>query len=466
MSTKLLKNNNILRILPILVIALLIVTGNSYSQDTKPNFLIIYGDDANYEEFSLYGGKNIDTPNIDRLAKEGLTFNKVFQAIAICAPSRAELYTGMYPVRNGVAWNHATARPGIKSIVHHLGDLGYRVGITGKLHAGPKNVFPFQELDILKGGDIDGEKLQEYAEQEQPFALIIASGEPHEPWNRGNPDKFDPDKLHLPPYFVDTQYTRELYTNYLAEMEHLDLQVGQSLKALEKSGKANNTLVLFTSEHGSPFPGGKWTNWNTGVHTAFVARWPGVISPGQRTDALIQYADVLPTLVDIVGGTVNKSEFDGTSFLPVLKGDTDQHREYVYFMHNNVPEGPPYPIRSVTNGTHHYIRNLTPENIYIEKHIFGGRAVEPFLVTWFYKSTTDTHARNMLNRFIHRPAEELYNMEQDPFEFENLAAETEFENIKRELSNALDAWMESQNDPGEALDSWEAYKNNGGYLDE
>jgi uncharacterized sulfatase len=198
-----------------------------------------------------------------------------------------------------------------------------------------------------------------------------------------------------------------------------------------------------------------------------VARWPGVITPGSRTDALIQYADVLPTLVDIAGGQVDPPQFDGSSFLPVLRGETDQHRQYAYFMHNHVPEGPPYPTRSVTDGQYHYIRNLKPDNLVIEKHVFGNYNQDQFyLPSWFYKTTTDQHARDIVFRFMRRPAEELYLIREDTFEFTNLVEDPKLAEVKQRLSQELDRWMESQNDTGEQLDSWEVYKNNGGYLDE
>ncbi|MEX2568921.1 MAG: sulfatase-like hydrolase/transferase, partial [Cyclobacteriaceae bacterium] len=348
-----------------------------------------------------------------------------------------------------------------------LGELGYRIGITGKLHAGPEEVFPFEELDILKNGTIDKEMFRNFAEREpnQPFALIIASSNPHRPWNRGNSEKFDPNTLILPPNLIDTHNFRKWYVRYLAEMEDLDRQVGQSLKALESTGEADNTMVIFTSEHGASFSG-KWTNWNVGVQTAFVVRWPGVIAEGGRTDALIQYADVVPTLVEAAGGIVDDSSFDGTSFLPVLKGETDEHRQYAYFMHNHVPEGPPYPSRSVTDGEYLYIRNLKSDNLFIEKHVFGSTREDDFLPFWFNKATTDVHAQELIFRWMQRPDEELYQMERDIYNFENVAKNPRLSVIKQRLSNELDAWMESQNDPGEALDSWVVYKNNGGYVNE
>jgi uncharacterized sulfatase len=268
----------------------------------------------------------------------------------------------------------------------------------------------------------------------------------------------------LPTYFLDNKYTRKVYAKYLAEIEHLDRQVGQALEALAKTGQAKNTLVIFTSEQGAPFPGGKWTNWNTGVRTAFVVRWLGVVTPSRRTEALIQYADVLPTLIDASGGTVHKSQFDGTIFLPVLEGSRDERREYAYFIHNNVPECPS-SIRAITNGTHNYIRNLKPESLYIEKHVFGHYNEKPYLSTWFYKATIDEHARAMVSRFMRWPAEELYNLEENPYELENQPDDPQLKEIKNRLSEELDSWMKRPDDPCAALNSWKMYKDNGGYKD-
>ena len=135
----------------------------------------------------------------------------------------------------------------------------------------------------------------------QPFCLVVALVEPHVPWVMGDPSQYTPAKLKLPPNIADTPRTRQDFAKYLAEITYMDGQVGEILDTLKATGEERNTLVLFTSEQGSQFPGNKWTNWNTGVHTALVARWPGQVPAGKRTDALVQYADILPTLVDAAG---------------------------------------------------------------------------------------------------------------------------------------------------------------------
>jgi uncharacterized sulfatase len=212
-------------------------------------------------------------------------------------------------------------------------------------------------------------------------------------------------------------------------------------------------------EQGAQFPGCKWTNWDTGLRTALVARWPGHVPAGRRTTALVQYADVLPTLMELAGAEPADG-FDGTSFLPVLLGQRDEHRDFVYAMHNNVPEGPPYPIRSISDGTHRYIRNLLPDNIYIEKHLMGwtgdGELNNPYWATWIASAWDTPRTYRLVSRYMHRPAEELYDTANDPYELRNLAGSPALRETQTRLAAALDRWMTAQGDPGAPQDTLQA----------
>lgn len=432
----------------------------------QPNVLIIMADDCTYNDLPLYGGQNARTPNIDALAAEGLTFDRAYLSSAMCQPCRAELYTGQYPMRNGCAWNHSASRPGTTSMPHYLGALGYRVGIAGKVHVKPENAFPFVDVGGFDPNCVRNPTrdhvlthYRTFLEQDddEPFCLVVALVEPHVPWVMGDPSQYPPDEIELPPNIADTERTRQDYARYLAEITYMDGQVGDLLAALEESGRAHDTLVLFTSEQGSQFPGCKWTNWETGVHTGLVARWPGKIAQGRRTGALVQYADVLPTLVEAAGGTVEPDRFDGSSFLSVLLGEADSHREFVYGMHNNLPEGPAYPIRSISDGSFHYLRNLTPDEIYIEKHLMGtqgsGDLNNPYWGTWIWHSTTDPHTYDLVKRYTRRPAEQLYDTAVDPYEMTNLASQDQYADVKQRLRDELERWMQSQGDPGAPQDT-------------
>ncbi|MDG2124157.1 MAG: sulfatase-like hydrolase/transferase, partial [Verrucomicrobiales bacterium] len=254
-----------------------------------PNVLMILADDCTHNDLAMYGGENAVTPNLDALAAEGMVFNRAYLAEAMCQPCRAELYTGQYPMTNGCAWNHSASRPGTTGMAQHLGAAGYRVGLAGKVHVKPAAAFPFEKVEGFdpncvrnptRAHELGG--IGAFMGKEEPFCLVVALVEPHVPWVMGDASQYPRKKLKLPPNLADTPVTREAFSRYLAEITYMDGQVGDILKALEESGKAEETLVLFSSEQGSQFPGCKWTNWDTGVHTALVARWPGKVAAGQR----------------------------------------------------------------------------------------------------------------------------------------------------------------------------------------
>jgi len=211
----------------------------------------------------------------------------------------------------------------------------------------------------------------------------------------------------------------------------------------------------------SQFPGNKWTCWDTGLHTVLIARWPDRIQAGHRTDAIVQYVDVVPTVMDIAG-VRSEHTFDGISFAAVLRGEKATHREFANAAHNNIPEGPAYPVRSITDGQWRYIRNLTPQSLFIEKHLMGllgGSTVHnAYWSSWMATSDESPRTYNLVQRYMVRPAEELYHTAIDPFEMTNLAGNQEYASIQKKLIAELDLWLQQQNDPGIALDTVEAYR--------
>ena len=449
----------------------LAAVGGLVAATAQPNVLVILADDCTFSDLPLYGGQNARTPNLDRLGAEGLVFNRAYVSSAMCQPCRAELYSGQFPLRNGCAWNHSASRPGTRSLPHHLGALGYRVGIAGKVHVLPAASYPFEDVPGFDGNcvrnptqahDLEGVRAFMTRRQEQPFCLVVGLTEPHVPWVMGDASAYPPAKLKLPPTLVDTPKTRQDFAAYLAEITYMDQQVGEILAVVDQSGLGDSTLVLFSSEQGSQFPGNKWTCWDTGLHTALVARWPGRVPAGKRSDAVVHYADLLPTLVELAGGKETLADVDGLSFAAVLRGERDTHRKLAYGAHNNIPEGPAYPVRTVTDGEWRYIRNLTPDELFIEKHLMGiqgtGGLNNPYWATWVSNTWDRPKAYRLVKRYMMRPAEELYHTAQDPFEMTNLADAPEHQAVKARLSVELDRWMVSQGDPGVAQDTHESHQ--------
>ena len=447
------------------LLPLLVAAGASVRAADRPNFLVILADDCTYSDLPLYGGGNARTPNLDRLAAGGLTFDRAYVSSAMCQPCRSELYSGQFPLRNGAAWNHSASRPGTLSLPHFLRPLGYRVGLAGKSHVVPKQAFPFDEVPGFDGNcvrnptrphELSG--IRDYMSPEKhdsPFCLVVALVEPHVPWVMGDASAYPPAGLKLPPHLADTPETRDNFSRYLAEVSYMDGQLGEILGVLEASGVADDTLVLFSSEQGAQFPGCKWTNWEAGVRTALVARWPGKVATGARSPALVQYADLAPTLVELAGGRPAAERFDGSSFAEVLRGGRERHRDYAYSMHNNLPEGPSYPIRSLTDGRFRYIRNLAPEALYVEKHVMGpGKEHNSYWHSWLGANPlTQPRVCELARRYMTRPAEQLYRLDADPHNLHNLADDKDHAGDKERLSAALEAWLESQRDPGAPVDT-------------
>ena len=420
-----------------------------YAQQPRPNILIIVADDCSYYDIGCYGAKNNATPNIDRLVADGCKFENAYNSASMSTPTRHSLYTGMYPMKHGGYANHSRIKDGIKSMPVYLRELGYRVGLTGKWHIAPRSGFPFENVpgfteDCVAtevSHTMDGVVEFITRDSGEPFCLVVASINPHAPWTAGDASKYDPAKLILPPIFADTDITRKEYAAYLAEIDLLDGEVGDMVGLLKDKKLYDNTVVFFLSEQGAQFAGAKWTNWTPGVKAAMAVTWPGIIKPRSATMAIVQYEDILPTIIEIAKGTPGDA-IDGKSILPVITGRTKRHREYAFHVHNNIPEGPAYPIRAVSDGKYRLIWNLTFENQYIEKHVEN----DNWFVSW--KESPDKHARYIVNRWRYRPEFELYNVSKDNFEFKNLAYDKKYEKVRARLFAVLQEWMLSQGDSG------------------
>jgi len=414
----------------------------------KPNLLFIIADDCTFRDIGCYGGQ-AKTPNIDRLATQGMQFSHCFQAAPMCSPTRHNLYTGLYPVKSGAYPNHTFVDQGTKSIAHYLKEIGYRVALSGKTHIKPREAFPFEYSSKANNPDLDSVSalFEECAESKTPFCLFACSNEPHSPWNKGDSSKYDPKKLKLPPYFVDTPETRDAYSRYLAEIGYYDWQVGQIMKRLDKNGLTKNTLIMVVSEQGSGFPFAKWTCYESGLQSAMIVRWDGKVIPGSKASAMVEYVDVLPTFLDVAGGKMRK-DLDGRSFLDVLLGKKDEHKEFVFGEMttrgiNNGSET--FGIRSVRGERYKYIWNFTPE---VEFKNACTHSKE--FRSWIVKAESgDKDAADKVRRYQWRPKVEVYDLHNDPYEWNNLAGKPEVKNVQTRLNKALKNWMKSQGDKGQ-----------------
>lgn len=430
-----------------------LVTGPSHQAWAQPNFVFILADDCSYRDLELYGGPAL-TPHINQLAKEGMVFSRCYQAAPMCSPTRHALYTGMYPVKNGAHPNHAKAYANVKSIAHYLKEDGYRVALAGKTHIAPKRVFPFEllkefadppneEVPTVNGWRYPGvfQLMQESSEQDQPFCLFLCSNEPHGPYTKGDAEPYQNAKLS--PQQFDFQ--REEFARYLAEITYFDGQVGEIMAMLKKLDLRQNTLVMVATEQGSGFPFGKWTCYEIGVASGLVASWPGVIEAGTQADAIVEYTDIVPTLLEAAGTEIPEA-VEGRSFLPLLKGETQQHSDYAFSLQTTrgvMGYEAPYGVRSVVGRRYRYIRNLFPEN---EFSIPTSRSIRD------RTRDAEPEIRARADRFMKRPAEELYDVIADPYCQTNLIDNPRLETTRLGLAQKLDRWMAQQGDSGRQVE--------------
>ncbi|WP_145386443.1 sulfatase family protein [Stieleria neptunia] len=413
----------------------------------RPNLVFIIADDCTFRDIGCYGGQ-AHTPNIDRLAEQGMKFTRCFQAAPMCSPTRHNIYTGLYPVKSGAYPNHTFAEDGTQSIVQYLKPLGYRVALSGKKHIGPQEVFPFEFSGKGNNPDMQAvdQLLSQCGESSTPFCLFACSNEPHSPWNKGDASRYPPEEVILPPYLADTPVMRETFSRYLAEITYYDGQVGQILELIDKHKMADNTLVVVVSEQGNSFPFAKWTCYGNGLQSAMIVRWPGQVKPGTVTDAMVEYVDVAPTFVEAAGGTPAEV-LDGKSFVPVLTSQANTHKAFAYGIMTTrgiINGSDAYAIRTVRGWRYRLVWNLNHETKftnactkadYFQSMIQAGR-------------DGDAKAAEVVRKYQHRPEYELFDCETDPLEMNNIVDDPKYAKVVARLKSELADWMKSQGDAG------------------
>jgi len=421
----------------------------------RPNFLVILADDLTWSDLGFAGNREVKTPNLDRLRGESMWLDHMFSPASTCSPTRHSIYTGLHSIRSGAYPNHTKVYKDTNSIFTYLKNVGYRVALQNKSHVAPHASFPYEHIDGADDLTHTAKFLRR--EEKEPWLLVFASNDPHSPWNRG--PEYNPAKITLPSYLHDNEITRQALADHYGEISKLDSQVGKLLELLEEVGQTEDTLVLFLSEQGNSLPyGGKWSLYDNGIRATALARWPGKIKPGSTSNALVQYTDIAPTFLALAGIDPKTMDtgcpdangakgFDGADFTEVLLGKTQNFHEFVYSQHTTVGINgfkEPYPIRAVRDARYKYIRNLTPENTYFINGIHKGEVID----SWRADAKTDAALAERIAWLSHRPEEELYDLETDPTETRNLAAEVAHAGTKVRLSNILDKWMKQQGDRG------------------
>jgi uncharacterized sulfatase len=444
----------------LLFLTVLIGINGALSKD-RPNIVLFIADDLGAIDIPLYGNPVVRTPNIDRLARESILFTNAFASSPTCSPSRASIHTGMMPFRNGAHANHSGIKDNIRTLPNYLKEVGYRVAIAGKYHLGPMDAYPFEMIhgtNVPEPGyegkgvlwtDLVLEPVDDWLstikrESDNPFMLVVNDHSPHVFWPED--PEYEASDIEIPSIHIDTDETRKARAKYYTDITKMDTNVGKLNGYLASNKLLDNTIIIFTSDQGPQWAFGKWSLYDYGVKVPLLVKWPGLTDGGGDTDALVSLVDVLPTLVELAGGKAPKApeEIDGISFLSLLQGKTNRHRDYIYASHTGDGDMNRTPIRMVRNKRYKYLLNLAPEVKYTT-HMDKG-VKEGYWPTWVEKSFQEEHARAVLGRYHYHPKEELYDVLADPDEKRNLAFNPHYREIIEDLRGRLAEWRRNQGD--------------------
>lgn len=456
---------------------------NAFSQN-KPNIVLIVSDDHGTDALGCYGNEAIKTPHLDNLAKEGTRFKNAFCTSSSCSPSRSVILTGLHNHQNGMyglehSYHHFSSFDNIKSLPVILSENNYRTARIGKFHVAPEAVFKFQNV-LSKGAANDPASLgrspvkmaglcQDFINEksEKPFFLFYATDDPH----RSNiflpdgkisfktfphPNPFGNQKegysgVHevtykkegvIVPYFLpDTEESRKELAEYYQSVSRLDQGIGRLIDLLKKAGKYENTLIIYISDNGVAFPGAKTTLYEPGIHLPCIVKAPNQNKKGLVQDGLISWTDITPTILDYAQASVNPKDFYGRSFKELIETKKSTGWDEVYGAHSLHEITMYYPMRMVRDRKYKLIYNIAHQLPY------------PFALdlqqssTWISTENSPYFGQRKKKDFIERPKFELYDLENDPEEINNLAENTVYRDVLQSMIKKIKNFQTETNDP-------------------
>jgi len=429
---------------------LLVLTGLPfqilYSQSkvaSRPNIVVIIGDDIGWGDVGFNGNKDVQTPNIDALGTSGLVFNNMYVTTSSCSPSRCSIISGRYPHNTGAPELHDPLPADQFMFPEILKNAGYYAALSGKNHMGPavNKAFDLISPGQGPGAEEDWVPILRNRPVDKPFFMWFASNDAHRDWQLDeNGVIYNAEKISVPPTLYNGTETRQDITGYYHEISRLDNYVGKVVEELKRQGIFENTYVIFMSDNGSPFPRHKVRLYDTGIKSPFFVAGPGIGTA--RTNSLLSAVDIAATILEMAGTTTMDKRVQGKSFFGILQGRETTIRDFVFAEHNwHVFQG--YE-RMVRYENWVYIRNGFPE-----RQNLAGESTKNFPAG---RELWNAYEKGLLNDnqkdvFLKpRPIEELYNLSEDPFQFTNVAGAIGNKKMLLYLSKVLDRWIEETGD--------------------
>jgi len=430
-------------ILPLATTCLFFNACQEKAEKPQPNFIFYITDDISFNDLGCYGNTAAHTPHLDSLAMEGLLFTEAYLTTSSCSPSRSGIITGRYPHNTGAPELHTNMPESQVFFPDLLQEAGYYTALSGKNHMGPAVSRAFDTISTGKGPGLqeDWVALMRERPKEKPFFFWFASVDAHRPWNiDSTAPVFAPEDVWVPPFLFDGPKTREDLTGYYHEVSRADHYLGEIIKELKKQGISENTYVIFMSDNGRPFPRSKTRLYDSGIKTPFIVWNPGTVNAG-KTDALISAIDVAATVLDLAKVNVAPT-IQGVSFSAVLDDPASQIRNVAFAEHNwHVFRS---HERMVRHGKYMYIKNA-----YLEKMSMSRESAPEFpagVELWNAWEEGLTHPEQEDIFQNPRPEEELYNVAEDPFQFNNLATDPAYANELETMRAVLAEWTEATGD--------------------
>lgn len=457
------------------------------SLNRRPNVVMIVADDHGLDAIGAYGNNVIKTPNLDALAKDGSRFENAFATVSSCSPSRSVILTGQQNHANGMyglqhKQHHFSSFDKVRSLPVILSENGYRTARIGKYHLGPDNVFKFDQV-LSKGAANDmqsiarspvemADKSQAFiAQSEQPFFLYFASDDPHRAYpfeTYPNPNSFGnrakgyqgitdvlykPEDVLVPDYLPDTPAARQEIAEYYQAISRLDQGVGQLIKVLKAQGKYHNTLILYLSDNGIAFPGAKTNLYDAGIHLPLIIKAPGsypvteaCVDDVQRCTThqqMVSWVDLTPTILDYANVSLSDEKMQGKSFKTVIEKDNDAGWDQVFASHSMHEVMMYYPMRMVRNKNYKLIWNIANGLSYP----FAADLQYSLIWQDLQRRGIKQYAGRSIDEFLHRPEFELFDMQSDPQELQNLAYLPQYSELRAQLTQEIKTFQKNTNDP-------------------
>lgn len=430
------------------------------------NVLLLISDDQGLDQCGCYGNEKIQTPNLDELAAGGVRLTNAFATVASCSASRSVILTGLF--------NHCNAQYGHQHSFHHfrmfdwvktlpalLKSNGYATGVIGKLHVGPNNSFPFdfvapgRELwgnrNVYQMAKRAGEFLNQ--NRDKPFFLLVGYSDPHRAGkgfanNRDYPGikkiTYSPSDVTVPYFLPDCPEVRGELAEQYQSVSRMDQGVGLVIEELKKAGRYDDTLIIYISDNGIPFPGAKTTLYDPGVHLPMIVRSPTLSETGLVNDAMVSYADITPTILDWTQTPPPSYSLHGRSFLDIL-GEVAPPKGWdrVFVSHTFHEITMYYPTRGIRTRRFKYLSNLFPELEYPPaSDLYASASWQAIL-----RRKDGMMGKRSVKAYLHREREELYDLRKDPCELRNVAGDPSYAATLKEMRRELLSFRRRTKDP-------------------